>query len=189
MTQSDPVGVKADYSRNYLMAKDEIKSAGNITRDQIIHLLNEDLEGEHQAMIAYILHSQVLEGAAYTDIARELESQAREKLGPASVNAEPIDNSGGMPSEKPKPVQTSNEPVEMMRAAFENERETVWRFRERVRQVEAMGKFAVNETLYDAIMQEHAIDLPLKLTTHDKISSTFQIGCSVRAKKQLQLSG
>jgi len=129
------------------MAKEEIKSGLNTTREQMIQLLNEDLEGEHRAMIAYILHSQVLEGAAYTDIARELESQAREKLGHARVIAKQIDYSEGMPSEKPKPLKTSNEPVEMLRAAFENERETVWRYRERVRQAEAMGEFASSENL------------------------------------------
>jgi bacterioferritin (cytochrome b1) len=84
----------------------------------MIQLLNEDLEGEHQAMIAYILHSQVLEGAAYTDIARELESQAREKLGHASVIAKHIDYSEGMPSEKPKPLKTLNEPVEILARGF-----------------------------------------------------------------------
>ena len=129
------------------MAKEEIKSGLNTTREQMIQLLNEDLEGEHQAMIAYILHSQVLEGAAYTDIARELESQAREKPGHAKVTAKQIDYSEGMASEKPKPLKTSNEPVEMLRAAFENERETVWRYRERVRQAEAMGEFASSENL------------------------------------------
>ena len=129
------------------MAKEEIKSGLNTTREQMIQLLNEDLEGEHQAMIAYILHSQVLEGAAYTDIARELEAQARGKLGRASVIAEETDYSEGLPSEKPKPLKTLNEPVEILRAAFENERETVWRYRERVRQAEAMGEFASSENL------------------------------------------
>ena len=130
------------------MTKEEIESAVNITRERMIQLLNEDLEGDHQAMIAYILHSQVLEGAAYSNIARELESQAREKLGHAGVIAKQIDISEGMPSEQqPKPVKTSNEPVEMLRAAFENEWKTVWRYRERVCQAEAMEEFASSENL------------------------------------------
>ena len=120
----------------------------------MIQLLNEDLEGEHQAIIAYILHSQVLEGAAYTDIARELESQAREKPGHARVIAKLIDYSGGMPSEEPNSFKTSNDPVEMLRAAFENERETVWRYRERVCQAEAMEEFASSENLRAIIAHE-----------------------------------
>ena len=42
----------------------------NITREQMIQFLNEDLAGEYQAIIAYTVYSQLLKGAAYTDIAR-----------------------------------------------------------------------------------------------------------------------
>ena len=52
---------------------------GNISREELIELLNEDLAGEYQAIIAYTVYSQVLKGAAYTDIARELELHAAEE--------------------------------------------------------------------------------------------------------------
>src|ERR1700691_3706255 len=133
----------------------------NITRDQMIQLLNEDLAGEYQAIIAYTVYSQVLKGAAYTDIARELEAHAGEELGHAIKIAKQIDYLGGMPGVMPKPVKTSNDPVEMLRADLENERETVARYRERIRQAEAMGEFALSETLRGIIVQEqeHEIDL------------------------------
>ncbi len=40
-----------------------------ITREDMVELLNDDLEREYQAVIAYTVYSQVLKGAAYTDIA------------------------------------------------------------------------------------------------------------------------
>jgi len=40
-----------------------------ISRDQLADLLNEDLAREHQAIIAYVVCSQVLKGAAYMSIA------------------------------------------------------------------------------------------------------------------------
>ena len=46
----------------------------NVTREQMVQLLNDDLAREYQAIIAYVVYSQVLKGAAYTDIARELEA-------------------------------------------------------------------------------------------------------------------
>jgi len=49
----------------------------NVSREQLIKLLNEDLAGEYQAIIAYTVYSQVLKGAAYTDIAREWNSMRR----------------------------------------------------------------------------------------------------------------
>ena len=143
------------------MAKEEIKTESNITRERMIQLLNEDLAGEYQAIIAYTVYSQVLKGAAYTDIARELEAHAGEELAHAIKIAKQIDYLGGMPGVTPKAVKTSNDPVEMLRADLENERETVGRYRERIRQAEAMGEFALSETLRAIIVQEqeHEIDL------------------------------
>ena len=140
----------------------ETKTDGlNISRERMIELLNEDLAGEYQAIIAYTVYSQVLKGAAYTDIARELELHAGEELQHAINIAKQIDYLGGMPCVTPKPVTTSNDPVTMLRADLENERITVGRYRERIRQAEAMGEFALSETLRAIIVQEqeHEIDL------------------------------
>jgi bacterioferritin len=143
----------------------ETVSKLNITREQMIQLLNEDLAGEYQAIIAYTVYSQVLKGAAYTDIARELEAHAGEELAHAIKIAKQIDYLGGMPAVLPKPVKTSDDPVEMLRADLENERETVGRYRERIRQAEAMGEFALSETLRAIIVQEqeHEIELSAAL--------------------------
>ena len=147
------------------MTKENTTTEFNITREQLIQLLNEDLAGEYQAIIAYTVYSQVLKGAAYTDIARELEAHAGEELAHAIKIAKQIDYLGGMPGVTPKPVKTSNDPVEMLRADLENERTTVGRYRERIRQAEAMGEFALSETLRGIIVQEqdHEIDLSAAL--------------------------
>jgi bacterioferritin len=147
------------------MTKDNIRTESTITREQIIQLLNEDLAGEYQAIIAYTVYSQVLKGAAYTDIARELEAHAGEELAHAIKIAKQIDYLGGMPCVTPKPVKTSTDAVEMLRADLENERATVGRYRDRIRQAEAMGEFALSETLRSIIVQEqeHEIDLSAAL--------------------------
>ena len=132
-----------------------------LSREQMVSLLNGDLAGEYQAIIAYTVYSQVLKGAAYTDIARELQLHAAEELQHAIKIAKQIDYLGGMPCVTPKPVVTSNDPVAMLRADLGNERETVGRYRERIRQAEAMGEYALSETLRGIIVQEqeHEIDL------------------------------
>ncbi len=140
-------------------------ASNNITRDQLIRLLNEDLAGEYQAIIAYTVYSQVLKGAAYTDIARELEAHAGEELAHAIKIAKQVDYLGGMPCVQPKPVKTSADPVEMLRADLDNERTTVERYRLRILQAEAMGEFALSEVLRGIIVQEqdHEIDLSAAL--------------------------
>jgi bacterioferritin len=137
------------------------EATANITRDQLIGFLNEDLAGEYQAIIAYTVYSQMLKGAAYTDIARELELHAAEELQHAIKIAKQIDYLGGKPGVTPKPVKTPSDPVGMLCADLENERETIKRYRERIRQAEAMGEFALSEILRGIIVQEqeHEIDL------------------------------
>src|ERR1700693_5838272 len=147
------------------MTKENITTGLNISREQMIQLLNEDLAGEYQAIIAYTVYSQVLKGAAFMVIARELELHAGEELAHAIKIAKQIDYLGGMPSVTPKPVKTTSDPVSMLRADLENERTTVGRYRERIRQAEAMGEFALSETLRAIIVQEqeHEIDLSAAL--------------------------
>jgi bacterioferritin len=143
------------------MTKENPARESKMTREQMVQLLNEDLAGEYQAIIAYVVYSQVLKGAAYGNIAKELELHAGEELAHAIKIAKQIDYLGGMPCVIPKPVKTSDDPVTMLRADLDNERATVARYRQRILQAEAMGEFALSETLRAIIVQEqdHEIDL------------------------------
>ena len=133
----------------------------NVTREQMVELLNEDLAREYQAIIAYVVYSQIIKGAAYTDIARELEKHAGEELSHALQIAKQIDYLGGTPVVTPKPVKLSDTPEELLRFDLDNERETVAHYRVRIRQAEAMGAYALSEALRKIITQEqeHEIDL------------------------------
>ena len=133
----------------------------DITREEMIRFLNEDLAGEYQAIIAYIVYSQVLKGAAYTAIAAELELHAGEELQHAIKIAKQIDYLGGMPEVMPKPVITSDDAITMLKADLENERNTVARYRLRIRQAEAMGEFALSEILRGIIVQEQDHEIAL----------------------------
>ena len=136
-----------------------------VTRQRLIELLNEDLSREYQAIIAYVNYSQVLKGAQYMSIAKELEQHAREELDHALVIAKQIDYLGGMPSVTAKPVKTSEKAEDMLRFDLANETETIRNYRERVRQCEALGEFAMAEQIRQILVQEqeHQIDLATAL--------------------------
>ena len=70
-----------------------------------------------------------------------------------------------MPTNQVQPVRTSDDPKEMLRFDLDNEIETIRNYRERVRQCEALGEFAIAEHLREILMdeQEHAIDLATAL--------------------------
>lgn len=125
-----------------------------VTREGLISLLNEDLAREYQAIIAYVVYSKVLKGAEYMNIAAELEKHAAEELSHALTIAEQIDYLGGMPVVTPMPVRTSPEAREMLQFDLEAENETIHHYRQRVRQCEALGEFAIAEHIRDILMQE-----------------------------------
>src|ERR1700722_10187519 len=91
-----------------------------VSRDKLIHLLNEDLSREYQAIISYVVYSQVIKGAEFTDIARELEAHASEELQHAIKIARQIDYLGGSPVVVAKPVRTPHDAVDMLHADLEN---------------------------------------------------------------------
>lgn len=136
-----------------------------ITRDRLAELLNEDLSREYQAIIAYVVYSQVLSGAQYMDIAAQLEIHAKQELDHALILSRQIDYLGKMPSVTPKPVRTSEDAKEMLRFDLDNENETIRNYRDRVRQCEALGEFALAEQIRQILMQEqdHQIDLATAL--------------------------
>ena len=137
----------------------------SFTRKQLIDALNEDLSREYQAIIAYVNYSQVLKGAAYMSIADQLEIHAKQELDHALKIANAIDYLGGMPSVTPKPVKTSEKAEDMLRFDLDNENETVRNYRDRVRQCEELGEFALAEQIRQILTQEqdHQIDLATAL--------------------------
>ena len=141
------------------------EGTAKISRKQLIELLNEDLAREYQAIIAYVVYSQVIKGAAYMNIAAELEKHANEELAHALIISNQIDYLGGAPTVVPKPVKTSDDAKEMLRFDLDNENETVRNYRERVRQCEALGEYAVAEHVRDILVQEqdHQIALATAL--------------------------
>ncbi len=136
-----------------------------VTRETLIDALNEDLSREYQAIIAYVNYSQVLKGAQYMDIARELERHAAEELAHALKIAKQIDYLGGMPSVVAKPVKASSEATDMLKFDLDNELLTIANYRQRIRQAESVGEFALCEVLREISVQEqeHAIDLATAL--------------------------
>ena len=136
-----------------------------LDRAGLIALLNEDLAREYQAIIAYVVYSQVLKGAAFMAIAKELEAHARQELDHALIIAKQIDYLGGTPAVQPKPVKLSNNPKSLLRFDLENETETIRHYRSRVRQCEALGEFAMAEHIREILKaeQEHQIDLATAL--------------------------
>lgn len=147
------------------MAKSDTEITCAVTRDKLADLLNEDLSREYQAIIAYTVYSQVLKGAEFMNIAEQLEAHAHEELKHALIISRQVDYLGKMPVVTPKPVRISEDAREMLRFDLNNENETIKNYRERVRQCEAIGEFALAEQIREILVdeQDHQIDLATAL--------------------------
>ena len=139
------------------MPKNDKKDA----RQQLIDNLNEDLAREYQAIIAYVVYSQAIKGAQYMQIAEELEVHAAEELKHAITIAGQIDYLGGDITATPKPVKTSDDTKAMLRFDLENEAVTIRNYRQRVRECEALGEYAIAEHIRGILVneQDHLVEL------------------------------
>jgi bacterioferritin len=140
-------------------------STEKMTRKELITALNGDLAREYQAVIAYVAYSQVLKGAEYMAIAKELESHAAEELAHALKISKHIDYLGGTPTTKPLEVKMSDDPRQLLRFDLDNENDTIRQYRERVRQCEALQEYAIAEDIREILRQEqeHQTDLATAL--------------------------
>jgi bacterioferritin len=87
-------------------AHETVTRERTITRERLAELLNEDLSREYQAIIPYVVYSQVLKGAEYMNIADQLEAHAHDELKHALIISRQIDYLGRMPSVTPSKTKT-----------------------------------------------------------------------------------
>jgi len=136
-------------------------AASSSSRAEIVAGLNEDLAREYKAIIQYVVFSVALKGAEYGDIAEQLKKHASQELGHALEVARQIDYLGGDPTVKGKEAEFSSDSKKMLEIDLRGEQDTIKNYRQRIRQAEAAGEYALSEALRDIISEEqdHEIDL------------------------------
>ena len=146
-------------SKNSEIADAEEASAS--AKEELVRGLNEDLAREYKAIIQYVVFSSTLKGAEYGDIAEQLKVHASEELAHALQVARQIDYLGGDPTVVVKNAEYSQDSKKMLEIDLKQEQETIRNYRERIRQAERSGEYALSEALRDIIVQEqdHEIDL------------------------------
>jgi bacterioferritin len=136
------------------MAQASESASTALTRETLIEHLNGDLAREYQAIIAYVVYSQVLDGAEYMNIAAELEKHAAQELQHALIISKQVDYLNGQPTVQPMPVKVSSSNKEMLRADLDNENETIRNYRQRVRECEQLGEYAMAELVRGILVDE-----------------------------------
>jgi bacterioferritin len=145
------------------MAPGTVVSGKTITRKRLVKKLNEDLARECQAIIFYVVYSQVLKGSEYMNIAQELEKSVAQKLRHALTIAKQIEYLGGSPRVAPKSVKLTTDNRAMMLADLKSD--AIRNYRERVRQCEKLEEYAMAELIREILVkeQDQIIDLATAL--------------------------
>src|SRR3979409_2441720 len=99
------------------------------------------------------------------NIAGQLESHAQDELKHALILSRQIDYLGKMPSVTAKPVKVSAKAKEMLQFDLDTEKKPSRSYRERVRQCEVLGEYALAEQIRQILVdeQDHQIDLATAL--------------------------
>jgi bacterioferritin len=136
-----------------------------VTREQLIQGLQDDIAREYKAIIQYVIFSQKLDSARFMNIADQLTEHAHQELDHALALARQLDYFGAYPVHEPKPVEVSEDNEGMLRLDLQAEDDTIRNYRERIRQADALGEYALGEVLREIVKQEqdHQIDLATAL--------------------------
>jgi bacterioferritin len=129
-------------SKDFVSAADA-ETASSSSREEIIKGLNEDLAREYKAIIQYVVFSSTLKGAEYGDIAEQLKEHASQELAHSMEVAKQIDYLGGDTTVKSEDAEYSQDSKTMLEIDLRQEQETIKNYRERIRQAERAGEFAL----------------------------------------------
>ena len=137
----------------------------DVTREQLIDLLNEDLAREYQAVIQYRTYASAVSGVYRQELREFFSAEITDELGHAQLLADKVVSMGGRPITTPTQVKYMEDPKEMLRNSLEDEEVTVQRYVERREQAEACGEYGLAVDFDDLIRDEtrHRDELRLML--------------------------
>lgn len=111
--------------------------------DELIQGLNEDLQGEFQAVIMYRLYASMVQGPHRQELRNFFEAEIPEELIHAQILADKISTLGGTPAATPKKVQIVKDAKEMLEEALKAEVGTIEQYVKRRKQAEELGEYGL----------------------------------------------
>ena len=123
-------------------------------QETLVQGLNEDLQGEFQAVIMYRLYASMVQGPYRQDLRAFFANEIPEELLHAQILADKISAMGGTPAATPKPVQVVHDAKEMLETALKAEVDTIQNYVKRREQAEQAGEYGLAAQFDDIIADE-----------------------------------
>lgn len=116
--------------------------------------LNQDLQGEFQAIIMYRLFASMVQGPYRQELRSFFAAEIPEELSHAQLLADKIAALGGTPSAVPSPVSVVMDAREMLQVALQAEVDTIERYVTRRDQAESAREFGLAAELDTVLADE-----------------------------------
>ena len=121
---------------------------------ELLDGLNEDLQGEFQAVIMYRLYASMVQGPYRQELRTFFANEIPEELAHAQILADKISAMGGTPAASAAPVRVVFEAKQMLQAALDAEVETLARYVRRRKQAEEADEHGLAAQFDDIISDE-----------------------------------
>jgi bacterioferritin len=126
----------------------------NDPRQRLIDGLNQDLQGEFQAIIMYRLYASLVQGPYRQELRAFFANEVPEELAHAQILADKLAALGADPATTPAPVTVTRDPKLMLETALKAEVSTIERYLARRAEAEAAGEHGLAVQLDDIIADE-----------------------------------
>jgi bacterioferritin len=137
-------------------------------------LPSQDFSHEYQAVIAYVLYSQILKGAEFMYVAGELDKYAVKELNHCLILGEQIDYLASMLVHETRALSTSKKVIEMLQLEHDNEAEPFGTFFERISQREELADYAIAKRIGGILIDKQTHHTALKIALSKNASSQLQ---------------
>lgn len=111
-----------------------------MTKDDLIHKLNEDLAGEYQAIIMYTTYAAMVTGPYRPTLKAFFAQEIPEELGHAQFLADKIASFGQQPTTEPRPVPQTSDPRQMLENGLAAEKQAIADYKARVEEALQLGE-------------------------------------------------
>lgn len=111
-----------------------------MTKDDLIHKLNEDLAGEYQAIIMYTTYAAMVTGPYRPTLKAFFAQEIPEELGHAQFLADKIASFGQQPTTEPRPVPQTSDPRQMLENVLAAEKQAIADYKARVEEALQLGE-------------------------------------------------
>ena len=151
-----------------------VDGAKKVSHAELINLLNQDLSREYQAIIAYVVYSQVLKKSEFMHVAGVLEEHVVRELNHALILGEQIDYLTSMVLDEASILSTSKKAIEMLQLERNHEAAIIRNYSERISQCEDLAEYAVCEQIRGIQIDKQIHEKALAIALSRNVSSQFQ---------------